>query len=484
MISRRITFSALFILILVASLFAGLTSCSDVFLQKESADFALSFVAPGASSGRSADGAADWNVTAWLELEDGTTLQSQQTTAVAGEPVAIPFAPVAAGTRLKVKVELVSATDYTVKHAGESDAIVVAEGDTTISLEVVRVKVNAPAPVITKQPEGKTESYVEGQDEMQHTLSVVANSPDPNGQLQYQWYSNDTNSTTGGQPFSDTDAQPEDINVTVKAGETKYFYCVITNEIVNNPYVNPTSATSNVVKVVYQDTKNDATSGDSSEITDENSLLEAINQAQDGEVVTITQEITVTNTIVINKNIVIEATGAGKLLRSNKGTVTGPMFDVSSSGNLTLQNITLDGQYDDDFYGGENNPFLINLGTTTLKSVTMQNIFMYQSADYNSITLNCGTIYSAGELSIVDSTIQNITMNASDATNIFIASGSVTISESTIARPVNPNNTEYNVLTMGANAEALKTITYDINGVTTGMDRVRAEAITPDSPSP
>lgn len=96
MISRRITFSALFILILVASLFAGLTSCSDVFLQKESADFALSFVAPGASSGRSADGAADWNVTAWLELEDGTRLQSQQTTAMAGEPVAIAFDSVAA----------------------------------------------------------------------------------------------------------------------------------------------------------------------------------------------------------------------------------------------------------------------------------------------------------------------------------------------------------------------------------------------------
>ena len=230
-------------------------------------------------------------------------------------------------------------------------------------------------------------------------------------------------------------------------------------------------------------TVNAATSGDSSEITDENSLLNAINQAQDGEVVTITQEITVTNTIAINKNIVIQATGLGKLLRSNEGTVTGPMFDVSSSGNLTLQNITLDGQYGDDFYGGENNPFLINLGITTLKNVTMQNIFMYQGAVYNSIKLNCGTIYSAGELSIVDSTIEEkITMNASDATNIFIASGSVSISNSTIYPAANPNGAEYNVLTMGADTNAFEAITYSINGITDGLTRVTKTSITPTSP--
>ena len=231
-------------------------------------------------------------------------------------------------------------------------------------------------------------------------------------------------------------------------------------------------------------TVNAATSGDSSEITDENSLLEAINQAQDGEVVTITQEITVTNTIAINKNIVIQATGLGKLLRTNKGTVTGPMFDVSSSGNLTLKNITLDGQYGDTFTDVENNPFLINLGTTTLENVTMEDIFMYQGADYNSITLNCGTIYSAGELSIVDSTIQNITMNASDATNIFIASGSVSISNSNIKQAANSNGAKYNVLTMGADTDAFNAITYNVNGVTTDMERVRAEEITPNSPSP
>ena len=243
--------------------------------------------------------------------------------------------------------------------------------------------------------------------------------------------------------------------------------------------------TTNGIEQRHPYTVNAATSGDSSEITDENSLLNAINQAQDGEVVvTITQEITVTNTIAINKNIVIQATGLGKLLRSKEGTVTGPMFDVSSSGNLTLKNITLDGQYDDTFTDVENNPFLINLGTTTLENVTMEDIFMYQGADYNSITLNCGTIYSAGELSIVDSTIQNITMNASDATNIFIASGSVSISNSTIKQPVHSNGTKYNVLTMGADTDAFNAITYNVNGVTTRMERVRAEEITPNSPSP
>ena len=249
MISRRITFSALFILILVASLFAGLTSCSDVFLQKESADFALSFVAPGASSGRSADGAADWNVTAWLELEDGTRLQSQQTTAVAGEPVAIAFDSVAAGTRLKVKVELVSVTDPSLRYAGESELMEVLPGEKTVHLEPKLVGaepeedtpppeseegekeepsiVNAATPTIATQPEGETKTFAAGQvTAVKKELTVKASVSD-GGTLIYQWYSNNTNSTEGGTAIEG--ATSSNYEATVNAKETKYFYCVITN---------------------------------------------------------------------------------------------------------------------------------------------------------------------------------------------------------------------------------------------------------------
>ena len=235
MISRRITFSALFILILVASLFAGLTSCSDVLLQKESTDFALSFVAPGASSGRAADGAAHWNVTAWLELEDGTTLQSQQTAAKAGDPVAIAFAPVAAGTRLKVKVELLSAQPPLQKYAGESEFMEVLPGEKTVRLELKLVDAeleepvidNADTPTITAQPVGETKTFAAGKaTEVTKELTVKASVSD-GGTLTYQWYSNTSNSTTDGTRIEG--ATSSSYEATVNAKETKYFYCIVTN---------------------------------------------------------------------------------------------------------------------------------------------------------------------------------------------------------------------------------------------------------------
>ena len=249
MISRRITFSALFILILVASLFAGLTSCSGVLLQKESTDFALSFVAPGASSGRAADGAAHWNVTAWLELEDGTRLQSQQTAAMAREPVAIPFAPVAAGTRLKVKVELVSAQPPLQKYAGESEFMEVLPGEKTVRLELKLVDaeleedapppeseegekeepsiVNADTPTITAQPVGETKPFAAGQATAVTKELTVKASVSDGGTLTYQWYSNTSNSTTDGTPIEG--ATSSSYEATVNAKETKYFYCIVTN---------------------------------------------------------------------------------------------------------------------------------------------------------------------------------------------------------------------------------------------------------------
>ena len=178
----------------------------------------------------------------------------------------------------------------------------------------------------------------------------------------------------------------------------------------------------------------------------------------------------------------LDGNSTGKLLRSNEETIIGPMFEVSNSGNLTLQNITLDGQYNDVFDDVENNPFIINQGTSNINNVVMENNFMYQSTDYKSITVNSGSIFSSGTLNIQNSTIRDITMNASNATNIFIASGSVTISKSSIEQPVQPNGTKYNVLTMGEDTQAFNSITYSINNKNSGLQRVTQTPITPDSP--
>lgn len=218
-----------------------------------------------------------------------------------------------------------------------------------------------------------------------------------------------------------------------------------------------------------------ATSGDSSGISDENSLIEAINQTQEGGVVTITQEITVTNTITINKNVVIEGNYSGKLLRSNKDTVTGPMFDISSSGNLTLQNITLDGQYDDNFYGGENNPFVVNQGgTLIISSSTLTNNRMSPTGTYGSIDqlYASAAVYSAGTTTIKDSTISEVSSNNTARGIVYGVSGSLTISNTNITLPS----------TYSGNALYLESaVSYNINTKTSGLSQ-SYKSVTPDSP--
>ncbi len=611
-----------------------------------------------------------WQGSAWIENRDGSESHHQDISSETDE-LSITFENIVIGSEIRIHLDVTSSSETAKRYRGSSSWKKIIDGVNVIVIVLKEVEVDAATPTITKQPEGKTESFAAGgTKDITKELMVEASVSD-GGALTYQWYSNTSSSTTGGTPIEG--AISASYEASVPAGKTKYFYCIVTNtnssvsgnktasvasdvailasiegslesitaryngtnhllvgefstnftvienysggnsveispidglytvEVPENSIGNvpvtikstkddsiqtqvivpiqyeldvnnltitggdtvtqngnlvlkaqyktvdgadveyklyDDSGSSNTYKVIenvdiywtgnvqqsstwealadtatagqktatvklistdewcvttdgivkpHSYTVNAATSGDSSGISDENSLRTAIDKADTGAVIVVENTFPIKNTIIIEKEIVLKGNGSNSLQRStdtSDGDITGPMFEVKSSGNLTLENIILDGQYYDTFMNVENNPFLINLGTTTLKSVTMQNIFMYQGAGYNSITLNCGTIYSAGELSIVDSTIQNITMNASDATNIFIASGSVTISESTIARPVNPNNTEYNVLTMGADTDAFNAITYNVNGVTTRMERVREEEITPNSPSP
>ena len=252
---KRILFPAVFIGLVTALFILG---CNNVLLNKEQDQkFSISFVTPtitqaASSASRSATG-ADWKITAWLELENGSRLQTKELTAKADQPASIAFDQVVVGTSLRVKVELDAINDATVKFSGASNVIQVSEEGTVVQLSVERIKVPAPAPSITQQPEGKTQTDVgdDGGDSFSHILNIVVDSPSTDGQLQYQWYSNDSPSTTGSTPLTDDDADPENIKVTVFKGKTKYFYCVVTNDIVDNQYVTPTSVTSNIVKVAY-----------------------------------------------------------------------------------------------------------------------------------------------------------------------------------------------------------------------------------------
>lgn len=211
-------------------------------------------------------------------------------------------------------------------------------------------------------------------------------------------------------------------------------------------------------------------------ITDENSLLEAINQAQDGDNIIISNEITITNTITVNKNIIIDGNKTGTLFRPDKGTITGPMFEVSNSGNLTLQNITLDGQNNN---AGQNNPLIYNKGTVILNNTTLQkNYMLYTSAYEGTDFTGGGAIYSSGTLNITNSTITEITVNGSSGGSVFIEKGEVNIQSSTI----NCDQQKKKSVILGENTSAFTSIRYNINGVST-LTRSLGYDITPDYPS-
>ncbi|MDY3754972.1 MAG: hypothetical protein SOZ84_03045 [Treponema sp.] len=260
------------------------------------------------------------------------------------------------------------------------------------------------------------------------------------------WEANANTASTGSQ------------TATVKLTPTDTVWCVTTSEIEKSHSYEVTAAT---------------TAGG---ITDENSLLEAINQAQDGDSITIPNEITITNTITVNKNIIIDGNKTGTLFRSNKGTITGPMFEVSNSGNLTLQNITLDGQYNNDFYGGGNNPFIINNGgTLTVSSSTLTNNRMSPTgAAYGSIPqlYASAAIYSAGTTVITKSEISDVSSNNNTKGIVYGVTGSLTIIDTNITLP-----TSYN-----GNALYLESaVSYNINNKDSGLSQ-SYKSITPDSP--
>lgn len=543
--------------------------CNNVLLKKEN-NFSVSFVTPvidGTSSrvSRSVTG-VDWNITAWLELQDGSTLQTKETRAASGVQVSLPFEPVEVGTELKVKVELLGIANG-IKYADESDWIVVKAEDNPIDLTPSLVPdTTAPLGSQTNPVTTWADLVTIVSDSTTTNAIYIAGTPDSSGlytmkatssieitgtteiiplkDLTIERTSNFTNKffdvktegdlTLGdgsntitldgkglyaSEPLVDTSGNLTLNKVELKNGNntsdtsTGGIFIYSGNTTLNNvsfsgntssqagaadiwlyqsriqssliigqnfaateiyfsgsstsyPRITLTAessitASANKPSITVGVTSNSTPEGiitkngftgniadfftlanegyilDESgsvvaapiEITDETSLIEAIAQAQSGDILTIAQEITITNTITINKEIVLDGSSSGKLLRSTE-PITNPMFDVNNSGNLTLQNITLDGQNSDE---GQENPFIFNEGTLTLQSSILQNNIMYDLNGYKEISLNGGAIYSTGTLNILDSTITNIKMNATDNATVSIAGGNITISNSTIA---------------------------------------------------
>lgn len=235
----------LFLFAAVMSLLA--VSCRDVLLEKNIGGFSVSFQTPGSSS--RAGATATWKLEAWLELEGGAQLQKKNDTVPANAPITISFDAVPIGTKLKVQVRLEDSENQFIQHEGSSDWITVDAESKTVVVQVQRMIINAAAPTITTQPESQNRRPEAGSDATwTATLTVVATSPD-GGNLSYQWYENTANSNSGGTLIPE--ATKVNYQVGLIPGETKYFYCEVTN---TNDGVNgsPTATTiSNVAELVY-----------------------------------------------------------------------------------------------------------------------------------------------------------------------------------------------------------------------------------------
>ena len=224
-------------------------------------------------------------------------------------------------------------------------------------------------------------------------------------------------------------------------------------------------------------------------------IEDVIEYATDRVILSLAEDVVITRTITIDKNIsfflpgdIYDSSLYPSLLRAEN--VTGPMFEVTSEGNLSMGGIILDGQ---NSSSGINNPIIINHGSTSLWSAIVQNnVTTINAAGYNSLALNSGAIYSTGDLSISSSTIQNITVNNStdnadlEIANVVVARGTVDISNSTIQTTLNSNGGKYYSLMLGLNDEDFNSIDYNINysGEVGGssLQREYVQDITPTNP--
>lgn len=208
-----------------------------------------------------------------------------------------------------------------------------ATSSSASALEIELYKDMSKYPTITEQP--KSAVYAHGADI--DTLTVSANSSASGNNVSYQWYESDTDDYNGTL-IENTDSNS--YTPTLNSDQTKYYYVKVTD--------NSTGASvySDIVFVsMHNNSDNDVALVNGQYY---NTLTEAINAVQDGGTVWIIDDIALTSNITINKDVNIKS--VDNLIRTTqpftiKRTTgnNGVMFTVETTGNLTLDNIILNG---------------------------------------------------------------------------------------------------------------------------------------------
>lgn len=137
----------------------------------------------------------------------------------------------------------------------------------------------------------------------------------------YQWYSNDENSYIGATAILGATQASY-----TPADETKYYFVKVDNGSKN--------CYSDIVLV----NSTEAKIGENKYST----LTEAINAAQSGDVVEVLKNVDLTSGITLNKNITIKSAEEKVTIKRGVGN-TGDLFIIGSTGELTLENVIVDG---------------------------------------------------------------------------------------------------------------------------------------------
>lgn len=200
-------------------------------------------------------------------------------------------------------------------------------------------------PTITEQPK----SAVYAPDTSINELTVSAKAADESDNVSYQWYESNTdgyNGTVIGNATSYS-YKPQ-----LEPDETKYYYVKVTDSSTNASVYSDIAVVS-----MHNNSDNDIALVNGQYY---NTLTDAISAVQAGGTVWIVGNIDLTSNITINNDVNIKS--VDNLIRTTqpftiKRTTgnNGVMFTVATNGNLTLDNIIIDGGADwGDFTPAEN----------------------------------------------------------------------------------------------------------------------------------
>ena len=269
--NKKAVFSTLFCIFIAALFILG---CNNHLLKPQQDEPHLLVRIENSTGARNATTTGEWQISAWIENQDGTKSHQQNVTSASGSEASVTFDDLVIGSQIKIHLEVTKIDDTQTKFTGESGWTTIKEGVNVIVIVLREISstgedesdspasgenqapdpstpaeppaiVNAETPVIGEIT-STIKTYTSDPESVTATLKADASVAD-GGTLTYQWYSSDSPITDSGTAIEG--ATSATYEATVDAGTTKYFYCVVTNTNDNVNGNKTASATSNIATV-------------------------------------------------------------------------------------------------------------------------------------------------------------------------------------------------------------------------------------------